>query len=831
MKKLLSLIMASLFSVAAFSAEKGGEPETIYFNVKMQEEVGVKDVAEGLSDVFLKSIKASTYNGLDQATKDKLEVYSVPSGSWSFFVNPVPNKAPYHIEKNGVTEFNPFAIKDVRFALNFLIDRKKVVDEILNGAGGVKFTQATSGQPNAWRIELVANKYGFTPEGDQGKAIADINAAMEKAAKHPENKGRLVKKGQFWHFDGNPVTIRFVIRVDDPNGRLKLGNYTADLIEQAGIKVDRLLWDFKKAGATVYYSDPANADWHLYTEGWGAGSTYVWWIVPTRQYHVVEGGHLPGGNTEGWWNFKFEDPKATELGKQLSEEKFKNLDEQWDVLQKLTGYGLEDSNRIFLVYQNDYFVANKDRFEERMFYGLGNGLKRFALENAKVKDDVLTVTQYSGAGGTFSSPWDPVGQNGFSDVYTSNIVSLIFDREIIDGPMGDLFERRSKVVSTRSEPVFNADGSLSGNISVDSKAVKYDPYTQEYVSVGKGTKAAIETTYKIDMGVWHHGRPITMNDYLYARAFIGEWAVKTGDNDKRYDQAYAGFWESELLAITGGFRIDSEDTITIWTNSNHAGGGLFNIGTRPLLRVKGANQPGYAVPWEILEALDAIVVNGSPSRKTYGFTEKEGVNPVDLKNPMFNADVLAQLKKFVAEKHIPKVLKGRLSEKEVLLAYNQAIKFIEEKGHALIGYGSYYLNQLDAKTGFAELKAFRHELYTEEKGKWSKLLKTDYLRIESVETPDLVVAGDDAVFELNVSQIQYPADTASKATKGTVKALLILEDGLTKEFDGEFTGNGTFEIVIPGDDTVELAGNYTVILTATLDGQFTGTKTVKIEVF
>lgn len=216
MRKLLSLIMASLFSVAAFSAEKGGEPETIYFNVKMQEEVGVKDVAEGLSDIFLKAIKASTYNGLDQATKDKLEVYSVPSGSWSFFVNSVPNKAPYHVEKNGVTEFNPFAIKDVRFALNFLVDRKKVVDEILNGAGGVKFTQATPGQPNAWRIELVANKYGFTPEGDQARAIADINAAMEEAAKHPENKGRLVKKGQFWHFDGNPVTIRFIIRVDDP---------------------------------------------------------------------------------------------------------------------------------------------------------------------------------------------------------------------------------------------------------------------------------------------------------------------------------------------------------------------------------------------------------------------------------------------------------------------------------------------------------------------------------------------------------------------------------------------------------------------------------------
>ncbi len=830
MRKLLSLIMASLFSVAAFSAEKGGEPETIYFNVKMQEEVGVKDVAEGLSDIFLKAIKASTYNGLDQATKDKLEVYSVPSGSWSFYVNSVPNKAPYHVEKNGVTEFNPFAVKDIRFALNFLIDRKKVVDEILNGAGGVKFTQATPGQPNAWRIELVANKYGFTPEGDQARAIADINAAMEEAAKHPENKGRLVKKGQFWHFDGNPVTIRFIIRVDDPNGRLKLGNYTADLIEQAGIKVDRLLWDFKKAGSTVYYSDPANADWHLYTEGWGAGSTYVWWTVPTSQYHIVKRGYLPGGNTEGWWNFEYEDPKASELGDQLLEGRIESLDEQWDILQKLTAYGLEDSNRIFLVYQNDYFVANKDRFEERMFYGLGNGIKRFALENAKVKDDVLTVTQYSGAGGTFSSPWDPVGQNGFSDVYSSNIVQLIFDREIIDGPMGTYFERRSQVIENISKPVFAADGTLTGEIDVDSDAVLYNAKTQKFEAVGKGVKSALKTTYKIDMGAWHHGRAITMNDYIYAFAYRSEWGIKTDNNDKRYDKNYAGFQEA-LFATSKGFKVESADTITLWENSNNPAGGLYNIATFEGLKVKGNQQPGYAVPWEILEAFDAIIINGSASGTTYGFTEKEGVEPVDLKNPTFNADVLAQLKKFVAEKHVPKVLKGKLSEKEVVAAYNQAIKFIEEKGHALIGYGPYYLNQLDAKTGFAELKAFRNNLYTEEKGKWTGLLTTDYLRIESVETPDLVVAGDDAVFELNVSQVQYPADTATRATSGEVKALLILEDGSTKEFDGEFVGNGTFEVIIPGDDTVELAGDYTVILTATLDGQFTGTKTVKIEVF
>jgi peptide/nickel transport system substrate-binding protein len=830
MKKLLTLVMASLLTGASFAAEKGGEPDTIYFNVKMQDEVGVKDVAEGLSDIYLKSIKASVYNGLDQATKDKLEVYSVPSGSWSLFVNPVPNKAPYHVEKNGVTEFNPFAIKEVRYAMNFLINRKKVVDEILDGAGGVKYTQATPGQPNAWRIDLVADKFGFTPEGDQEKAIADITAALEKAAKLPDNKGRLVKKSDFWYFDGKPVTIRFVIRVDDPNGRLKLGNYTSDLLEKAGIKVEKLLWDFKKAANVVYYSDPGNADWTLYTEAWGGGSTYVWWQVPTQQYMTEGWGYLPGGGTEGWWNFHYADPKMKELAEKTAEYRWETLEDRWAGFQEMTKFGLEDSLRVFVTYQNDYFVANKDRFKERMFYGLGTGLDRFALENAKVEDGILTVTQYSAAGGTFGSPWDPIGANGMSDSYTQNIVQLIFDREIVDGPMGRYWRRRADLTNNVSKPVFNEDGTMTGEINVDPKAIKYNPYTNKFEKVGSGHKAALASSYKVDMGKWHHGRKITVADYLYASAFTYEWATKESDKDLRYDKPYGDYWEPNLK-MEKGTVYGKDNTVTTYADKYDPAGGLYNIANPPTLQVQGAQHPDLAVPFEILEAIDSLVVDGSASGTKYGLTEREGVEPIDLKNPRFTTDILAKLKDFVAERHIPTVLKGRLSDEEIIDGYKETIKFIEDKGHALIGYGAYYLNRLDAKSGFAELKAFRDSDYTEEKGKWSKLLKTNYLRIESVETPDIVIAGEDATFELSASNIEYPADTAIRAQTGKVSAILVLEDGSTKEFEGSFNGNGQFEVTIPADETMELSGVYTVVLTATLDGNFTDTESVKIEVY
>ena len=52
----------------------------------------------------------------------------------------------------------------------------------------------TPGQPGTYRYNLLAAKFGFTPEGDEERALADINAAMEEAAALPENQGRLKKK-------------------------------------------------------------------------------------------------------------------------------------------------------------------------------------------------------------------------------------------------------------------------------------------------------------------------------------------------------------------------------------------------------------------------------------------------------------------------------------------------------------------------------------------------------------------------------------------------------------------------------------------------------------
>lgn len=233
----LSALLVVCVSITVFPKAKiGPSLDTVYFDVRMQEDIGIQDVAAGKTDIFYYGLDGSKVKGLDRATLEKLEIYAIPSGSWSLLFNPVPNAAPYTVKVGEKEYFNPFAIREVRYAMNWLINRQYIVDEILAGAGGPMFTMATPGQPGTYRYNLIAAKLGMTAEGDEKKALAAIEAAMKKAAALEANQGKLKKEGDWWTFNGEPVTIKFLIRVDDPSGRLKEGQYIAKQIEKAGLK-------------------------------------------------------------------------------------------------------------------------------------------------------------------------------------------------------------------------------------------------------------------------------------------------------------------------------------------------------------------------------------------------------------------------------------------------------------------------------------------------------------------------------------------------------------------------------------------------------------------
>ena len=113
MKKTLiaSAIALCLVLAAGAQAKNGPIVDKVIFDVRMDQAIAIKDTVEGKTDVFYYGIDGKTFATISAADKAKLDVYAIPSGSWSLLLNPIPNKAPYSfVAKDGKTVFNPLAI-------------------------------------------------------------------------------------------------------------------------------------------------------------------------------------------------------------------------------------------------------------------------------------------------------------------------------------------------------------------------------------------------------------------------------------------------------------------------------------------------------------------------------------------------------------------------------------------------------------------------------------------------------------------------------------------------------------------------------------------------
>ena len=172
MRKVLVVLAVALVSAMTLAAQVKNGPivDKVIFDVRMDQTIGVKDTAEGNTDLFIQGLDGRTFQAINEADRAKLDTYTVPSTWWSLQMNPVPNKAPYQVtSKDGKVSFNPFAIREVRYALNWLVDRQRIVDEILLGVGMPMLTPMTPGQPGTYKYNLIAAKQGHHPPRQREK--------------------------------------------------------------------------------------------------------------------------------------------------------------------------------------------------------------------------------------------------------------------------------------------------------------------------------------------------------------------------------------------------------------------------------------------------------------------------------------------------------------------------------------------------------------------------------------------------------------------------------------------------------------------------------------
>jgi peptide/nickel transport system substrate-binding protein len=856
------LLLASAFFLAtAFSfaqTVKGPIVDKILFDAKTQEEIGLKDVAEGRSDFWNYTSSGSVFKALTDDVKNKLDVYSVTGvTTHSLLMNPYPNAAPYIVKSKDPAvkdQFNPFAITEVRYAMNWLISRQKIVTEILNGAGVPMFNAVTPGQPNASKYGLLAGKLGMTANGNEKKAIADIDAAITKASQLPENSGKLVKGSDgFWAYNGAPVSVKFLIRVDDPSVRLPMGRYIADQIEKAGIKVERLEYDRAKCRALWNNSDPASYQWALYTEGWGGGQTYAFWEVVIGQMYSPNQSLLPGYGNGAFW--QYENAETDKLTGDANNGRVKDVKDYYDKLFKAVNLGMKDSVRVFLDSQTSYLAANKARFNGRMAYGLGDGIDKWSWYTADVKPEtsgadkglkVARMTSFSARGALFMSSWDPVGPNGFSDTYSAIIMKQASDMEYEANPVtGLMIPLRATHTGMKTSIETTADGKVVGKVPVAADAVLWNAKTQKwesgwnYVDV-KGDASVYDyvkpatnvsyasATFAFKFGTWHDGRPVDLNDYRYVLSLPYDVSVKKGDSDKVYEEEYASAMNVNLVRYKG-YKFNKDNTITVWADVNYPMDENQQASLMvPSLMLEGANY-GAIVGWPVLEAIKGIVSEGNASKTAYSYNSDSKFTEVDLLSEACVKDLRAKLVEYAAAKRVPAALAATLTPDQAAKAYNLAIAFIDKHGNAYISNGAFLLDRYDAKNNTGALVAFRDPAYPYAKGYWVKYLTTSFTRVDNLNVATYKKGADTKV-TAQISEVGYPSAIAKAAASAKVTVTLVADKEYS--FPAKATKAGTYEAVLPAKtlDTLK-AGSYTIVVESSLGTESPTVETSNVLVF
>ncbi|MGI0064479.1 MAG: ABC transporter substrate-binding protein, partial [Nitrosopumilaceae archaeon] len=120
--KLLLVILFGMLSIQIVSADKGTFVDEIQFIQYLDENTALEEVRNGNLDLYYYRISSDRIDSVK--SREGLQVYESTGGSYSILINPAESE-----------KFNPFSIKEVRFALNYLVDRKLIVNELMGGYG------------------------------------------------------------------------------------------------------------------------------------------------------------------------------------------------------------------------------------------------------------------------------------------------------------------------------------------------------------------------------------------------------------------------------------------------------------------------------------------------------------------------------------------------------------------------------------------------------------------------------------------------------------------------------------------------------------------------
>ena len=678
MKKLcfLALVFLILMPVAV-SAQVGYVPphqkpgpaaEKLQFKA-FNVDIAPASLRRGDMDLYLYSLKKEAAASLQGVAG--VDVYEAPATTISIILNPAPAAEG---------ELNPFSIKEVRFALNYLVNRAFISQEIYKGLAQPMVTYVSSTDYDYLTVSDLVRELDLAYDAERGRAM--IAEALGKA-------GATLKEGR-WQFRDKPIQVKFIIRVEDE--RREIGDLIRAELDRAGLTVIPVYDSFAPAILTVYGSDPQLFQWHLYTEGWGKGGAERYDYANANSMAAPWLGNMPGWQEVGFW--QYQNATLDQLGQRLFRGDFANQQERDDLYRQIARLSTQEAVRVWLATVVNTFPARSE--VKGITEDVASGPRSlWTLREAYVPGkDTLTLGNVWVD--TERSTWNPVG--GFGDVYSVDIWRNIFDPPLATHPFkGTPLGYRATFEVRTAGP--------QGKLDVPPDAFLWDAKSKAFSPVGAGRQAISVVTYDYSRylgATWHDGQPITAADILYN--LYQTFDMVYDENKARIETAIA-VTSRPYLDTFKGFRLDG-NKLEVYVDNWHFDTSYI---------ASYASVVGLTMPWEILAAMDKMVFEDRRAAYSATAAERMGVSWLNLVK-RDALQVRRVLLDFQGRAFIPPgvfLVAGKtfLTREEALARYNAAIGWIDTYQLAVISNGPFKLVRFDPAAQFAELQAFRDPKY------------------------------------------------------------------------------------------------------------------------
>jgi peptide/nickel transport system substrate-binding protein len=744
---LLSPIALFQGFVLAQTAEKGPVMDEVRFIHRLDENIALEEVRSGALDMYFWPIPGESAN---EARNDaRLEVYDKTAGSLGLLVNPAPAEDPNII--------NPFEFREARYALNYLIDREFVINEILKGQGIPLVGPFGTYSPEYLNVIQIVESFGFSY--NPSLAASMISDAMN-------GTGATNQDGQ-WTFNGNPVTVKILIRQDDVP-KQSMGELVAAELEKIGFNVERDYGDLNKANVVVYGSDPKDLPWQIYTEEFAGTMAFVKYDpVSPAQMYAPWFARMPGSLNPTYWNY--ENATLDEITQRIALFGYTSEDERNQLMRDAVQMGIQESVRIFVGQKTDPFVASANI--EGLVNDFGAGItSKFSILNAR-SADVNNLSLDVGVKEIHQGSWNTIA--GLQDLYSRAIYFMVADQGNFRNPY------TGEAIPYRTEWTNITTAGPLGIVDVPADAVKWNQTLQQWVEVGEEINATSQVIYKPLYSAWHHGIPMDLSDIMYQDYFAYEWGTDLGPEDRTVDPEYTPL-VAEALKLLKGARYVSPDAIEtysdVWHYDEKEIAGAFAFTTEP---------------WELIAASERIIMEGSLA---YSRSDAQ-VKGVGWYDPILreHADMIkAELEEMKNEQFVPPALSEVVTVEDAIARYDASINWIENHGHAIISNGPFYLDNFNVAGGTITIQAFRDSSYPFEVGHWSQYVTPRLADIVSVDIPRTITIGQPTSMMINVEVAGQPSNNA------TVNYFISDKDGL---------------VVVSGEALAESTGQFNIHLT------------------